>query len=491
VRARALLFLAITAFLSGCVKAPLAGVTPAERDAIAARMMVDIETLASDEFAGRKPGTPGGQRTVDYLTQRFAEVGLVSGTNDPGNPWRAPVDLTSVRLASSKIEFLVDGESVTLTDAEALAGTTRKRELIAEGEMIFVGYEAENVPTQSVMGKVVVMLADPSLNPERRILLESKQANAVLIVTDDPSIVSGIREDSSQSRIALTGEFDEIFFAIATQAAMARAFGEDRWKGWIAAAGQDGFEPIALDAKANIEANSERRDFVSHNILGRLPGTKPDTEAVMLVAHWDHLGLCRPQGAPDRICNGAVDNASGIALILELARRLEEAGPFERDIYVLATTAEESGLLGAQAFAANPPVPLGTIVAAFNFDTVALAPAGSPVGFVGEGRTALDELILEELQADGRGLGDREFADRYVQRQDAWALLQKGVPAVLLSSAFASEITAGPFFEGVYHSPDDEVGAIELGGAVDDLLLHERLVKRLARSSVAAAIEQP
>ncbi|MEM6585468.1 MAG: peptidase M28, partial [Pseudomonadota bacterium] len=132
--------------------------------------------------------------------------------------------------------------------------------------------------------------------------------------------------------------------------------------------------------------------------------------------------------------------------------------------------------------------PLDSVIAAFNFDTVALAPAGAPVGFVGEGRTPLDTIVLEEMLAEGRDLGDRAYAERFVQRQDAWALLQKGVPAVLLSSAFASQITSGPFFGGAYHSPDDEVGAIELGGAIDDLLLHEALVKRLA---IPSAHEEP
>ena len=231
-----------------------------------------------------------------------------------------------------------------------------------------------------------------------------------------------------------------------------------------------------------------RRAFTSYNVLGLLPGQVRGSGAVLLLAHWDHLGECGPEGAEDRICNGAVDNASGVALMLELARRLADAGPFERDIYVLATSAEESGLLGAHAFVASPPIPLDTIIAAFNFDSVALAPAGSPVGFVGEGRTQLDAVVLQQLLKEGRDLGNRDYAERYVQRQDAWALLQKGVPAVMLSSAFASEITAGPFFGGAYHSPDDEVGAIELGGAIDDLLLHEALVKRLAGTPASAAL---
>ena len=119
-------------------------------------------------------------------------------------------------------------------------------------------------------------------------------------------------------------------------------------------------------------------------------------------------------------------------------------------------------------------------MAAFNFDSVAIAPTGAPVGFIGEGRTDLDELVLQTMTEAGRSLGDRAYAARFLQRQDAWVLLQKGVPALVISSAFGSAIYSGPFFNGAYHSPDDEADAIELGGAIDDLLLHEELVGRLA-----------
>ena len=103
----------------------------------------------------------------------------------------------------------------------------------------------------------------------------------------------------------------------------------------------------------------------------------------------------------------------------------------------------------------------------------------------------ISRIVLEELLADGRDLGNRDYANSFLQRQDAWALLQKGVPAVLLSSAFASPITAGPFFDGVYHSPEDEAVGLELGGAIDDLLLHEALVKRLAVPSAAPGQNRP
>lgn len=479
-RASALFLLSLTALLAACAKAPLASVPRAEREAISARLMVDIETLASDDFAGRRPGTDGGRRTVAYLAQRMAEVGLVSGTNDPGNPWRAPVNLTRIRAAQSRVELLINGERIAFTPDEAIAVTTRQRTLIEEADMVFVGREAESVPRERVMGKVAVMLADSSLNPERRILLEDKQAAAVIVVTDLPEIVAGILADSGQEKIALTGEIEEVFAAVATRQGMARVLGEERWAKLIEDARRENFVATDLVAKASIEANSERGEFTSYNVLGRLPGTRPDTEAVLLLAHWDHLGLCAPPTAIDRICNGAVDNASGLAVMLELARRLEAAGPFERDIYVLATTAEEVGLLGAKAFVASPAVPLDSLVAAFNFDSVALAPAGSPVGFIGEGRTDLDEAVFETLIAAQRDLGNKDYAARFIQRLDSWVLLQKGVPAVMLSSAFGSEITSGPYFETRYHSPSDEADAVELGGAIDDLLLHEALVGRLA-----------
>ncbi|MEM6827535.1 MAG: M28 family peptidase [Pseudomonadota bacterium] len=472
--------LTLATLLAACAKAPLASVPIAEREAIAARMTQDIATLASDEFEGRKPGTPGGRRAVEYLVDRFESIGLTSGTNDPGNPWLAPVQLTSVRASRSDVELLVEGNRVTLREEEAVAVTTRQLELIAEVDMVFVGFEAQSVPTERVMGKAVVMLAGSSLNPERRILLEEKQAAAVIVVPPNAELVARVRRESGREKTALTGEIDEAFAVVATREGMARAFGTERWQALVKSALSEGFEPIDLPAKANIEARSERRDFTSHNVLGRLGGTNPDAKAVVLIAHWDHLGECGAPEAQDRICNGAVDNASGVALMLELSRRLAASGPFQHDVYVLATSAEEAGLLGARAFAKSPPVPLQDVIAAFNFDSVALAPAGAPVGFVGEGRTALDTFILETLIEAERDLGNREFAERFVQRQDAWALMQKGVPAVMLSSAFASEITAGPFLAGDYHSPSDEAEGIELGGAIDDLLLHEVLVSRLA-----------
>jgi Zn-dependent M28 family amino/carboxypeptidase len=167
--------------------------------------------------------------------------------------------------------------------------------------------------------------------------------------------------------------------------------------------------------------------------------------------------------------------------MLELARRLKAGKPLARDIYVLATSAEEDGLLGARAFVNATPLPLTSIVAAFNFDMVALAPQGSPLGFIGRGQNpALDAAILDVAARSGRTIGDQTLADSFVPRQDGWALVQQGVPAVLLSSTYGSREILRPFLETRYHRPSDDVASVELGGAIDDLLLHERLIRQLA-----------
>jgi aminopeptidase YwaD len=201
---------------------------------------------------------------------------------------------------------------------------------------------------------------------------------------------------------------------------------------------------------------------------------------VLLLAHWDHFGRCVPAPAPDQICNGAVDNASGLAMLTELARRLATGPRPERDVYFLATTAEEWGLLGAQAFAENPPVPLDTIVAAFNLDTVAVAPAGSPVAIVGKGLTPLDAGIAEVLKEQGRREGDEAIAQTYIRRQDGWALLQRDVPAVSVTSAFSVPAALDRYIAERYHQPSDGPVGIDYGGAADDLLLHVALVRYFA-----------
>ncbi len=480
-----ILFIVATALaLNACAKAPLATVSGPERELIASNLMRDITALASDEFGGRKPGTDGEDRTVVFLIEEMQAAGLVSGTNDPGSAWRAPVELVSTIAADSEISFGNVSNAVTLGPEQGAAFTTGFRLLIDGGEMVFVGREAESVAQDQIAGKVVVMLGEPGVSPGRRTKLFESGPAAIITVIEDGIAIANVNRVNAREMTFLASEEEKRLSAFVTQQVMADLLGAERWQMLRDSADSEGFIPFSLDPTVSIEAVSTRREFTSSNVLGLLPGAVPESGAVLLLAHWDHLGECGSQETGDLICNGAVDNASGIAVMLELARRLSAGGPHDRDIYVLATSSEELGLLGAKAFAAQPPIPLETVVAAFNFDTAAVAPAGSRVGFVGEGRTVLDELILEVMDASGRELGNREFAESFVRRQDGWALLEEGVPAVFLSTAFGSETVINPYLTSDYHRPSDDIENIELGGAIDDLLLHEELVRRVASTTL-------
>ena len=481
-RAATLFLIATSVALSACAKLPLATVPASERDAIAGRLMRDIETLSSDEFDGRKPGTDAEALTVDYITREMQAAGLVSGTNDPGSAWRAPVELVSSTPQQGTIT-LKDGRRIVTPAAEAGAVMTSGRRMLLEGgDMVFVGSEDESIVAEDIAGKVAVMLGERGVSPARRAILFESRPAAVLTVVNGPDEIEAVNRAFGRERVVLASEETNQLSAFVTHDVMSRLVGEDRWLALVGAAEDPNFVPIQLGATASFDAKSTHREFTSSNVIGMLPGTVRDSGAVLLLAHWDHLGECAPE-TPDPICNGAVDNASGVAVLLELGRRLAAEAPYDRDIYLMATTAEESGLLGAKAFAEAPPMPLDSIVAAFNFDTVAIAPAGTALGFVGEGRSALDSLVIETATEAGRQLGNKDFAESFVRRQDGWALLEKGVPAVFLSSAFASEIVLGPYLAEDYHRPTDQLGYIELGGAIDDLLLHQELVRRTASTA--------
>ena len=482
---RLLLSVLASVMLAACARVPLDSTGAGARDAMAERLRADITVLASDEFAGRKPGTPGETATLEYLEKRMGEVGLVSGTNDPGSYWRMPVDLVSVTPLTGSLTLEQGRKRVTVPESDAAVFTPRRRALATSGPgtgvpVVFVGFGDGSVLGDRLAGAVAVMLADPGRDSARRDALFAQRATAVVTVLPDAAAVAAMRSRSQRESLMLASEEQDTLAAYISNAALADMIGARRWARLKAEASAADFAPLELNLAVSIEASAERREFATYNLLGRIPGSDPAAGAVLLLAHWDHIGECGPASAADRICNGAADNASGLAAMIELAQRLNSTGPHGRDIYVLATTGEEAGLFGARAFAKAPPVPLTKIVAAFNFDMVAVAPQGSPVGFIGRGQTPLDGVILETLARHGRTLGDQELADSFLQRQDGWALLQRGVPVVLLSSTYGSRDILQPFLNTRYHRSSDEAVTVELGAAIDDVLLHEELIRLLA-----------
>jgi hypothetical protein len=232
--------------------------------------------------------------------------------------------------------------------------------------------------------------------------------------------------------------------------------------------------------RAFIDQMNKHGTFTAYNVVGKVPGHAPDGQAVVVMAHYDHLGLCAPEGAADRVCNGAVDNGSGVAAVIAVAERVARM-QLDRDVWFVATSAEEWGLLGAKAFADSPPVPLGRIIAGFNLDTIAIAPKGMPVAMVAAKGVKLETLVRGAAAAMGRAWDGDEEAANFLQRQDGWALAQRGVPMIMAGGSFSDLKRLNAYLATTYHSPSDELRAdTELGGAVDDANLHVELVRRAA-----------
>lgn len=243
--------------------------------------------------------------------------------------------------------------------------------------------------------------------------------------------------------------------------------------------GKAGLEPAAAPGRWYQPVNVG--GVWSQNVIGRIAGTDPAAGAVVVTAHWDHLGICRSEGAADRICNGAVDNASGVAELIELGRLLVAGPRMARTILLIATTGEERGLLGSKAFVRDPVVPLASIVAAINFDCVAVAPRDEPIGVIGRGKTVLDPLIDAVAREAGRAVDDDRGANGYLSRQDGWSFLKAGIPAVMAGSAFGDLGPLHRFMDKRYHRPSDQdASALELGGAAQDGAFLAAFVRALA-----------
>lgn len=442
-----------------------------------------IDILASDDFGGREPGTEGEAKTLRYIARQWFDIGLVSGTNLPANEWFAPVTLVERVPAGSAAQFSRRGRRLNIAADEALILTSGQRSLVRDAPVLFVGKGAAIPGRNELAGRVALILDGPDSNgtgsgARQSALLEAGAAG-VLTVLDGEHNLASVEARRKRSGYALAsdvlgGDLEGFITASAFDRALAGS--GLSLAGLQAEEARAGFAPRLLDFAVSLEATTRETTIHTHNLIGKIPGKRPAAGAVLFLAHWDHFGTCAEPPAEDLICNGAIDNASGIATLTEIARRLRRAPQPDRDIYFLATTGEELGLLGAHAFAENPPLPLTQIVAAFNIDSNALAPAGTPIGIVGEGMTPLDPQIAAVARQQKRKLHLGGAGNVYVRRQDGWALLQHDIPAVLVSTAYGDIARVERFFEGDYHRPSDGSGKnIELGGAADDVNFHVAL----------------
>ena len=474
--------------------APAASAAPPKADApvTEAQLAEHIRILAGDAFEGRAPGTEGEDRTIAYVVGEWAKAGLVP-VPDSTTPWLQPVPFVETQALSGSAKFKANGRDFAIGD-DGIILTGRDASVSLAGvPAVFVGYGVDGTGkvNADVAGKLAIMLFDNApfgdklpRYRERRQMLADAGASAVLVISTGAVPWPALRESlgSKYMRLASAKAGAPVSGFLSPEAgdALLKAAGQDGAALREAAKSPD-YKGAALPVTADFAAQSAVRPFASHNVIAKLPGAKPDGKAVLFLGHWDHLGICAPEGAADRVCNGAVDNASGIAVLIEVAKRLGKGARPDRDIYFLATTAEEKGLLGAHYFADHPVVPLSDITVALNVDTIAISPRGTPVATIGRGKPAYDAVVRDAATRLGRKLDDDGEADAFIQRQDGWALGAKGVTSLMVGGSFSDMKLLEAFLGSDYHRPADNFSdKIPLGGAAEDADLHVALGRAFA-----------
>ena len=458
-----------------------------------------IEILASDEYFGRKPGTEGENKTVNYIATKWAEAGLVAAAKPDG--WYAPVNLVERIPVKQTAAFFINNTKRKKTfhplPKHILLRGSEVESSLSNTPLVYVGLG--NGDPADLKGAVSGKLAIISLRSPKDAedFPDYRTRKAGLIEAGAIGIITVIKGKSRWRRSArryrkggttLKGglhhaQIEAIMTDVLLKKVLKKA-GMDARQIIADAEGTD-FEPILLPIEADISVDTVVREYISHNVVGKIAGSRPDKGAVLFLGHWDHFGECRAKNPEnpeqDRICNGAVDNASGISLLIEVAKRLVSSGKPDRDIYFLATTAEEKGLLGARAFVVDPAFALDRLVAVFNADTIALSPTGKKIAVVGRGETELDEDIEKIAKAEGREIDKNDDANAFLKRQDGYVFLENKIPAFMITSAFSDEERLTGYLKGRYHDVSDEAdGELILGGAAADANFHVALGRYFA-----------
>ena len=475
-----------------------------------------VQQLASDAFGGRGPGTAGEEKSVEYIKAQFARIGLQPGN---GGDWFQTVPMVETTAdESATLNLKVGGaEQVLKYGSDMVIGTRTGQAQVSvkDSQLVFIGYGVD-APEQKwndyagidVKGKTLVMLVnDPGFHAGDATLFDGKRmtyygrwtykfeeaarkgAAAALIVHDTEGASYGwdvVKNSWSGPQYDLPAKDDPAprvpaqgWITGDAATALFKAAGQDLAK-LRAAANKRDFKPVPLDATLSLDLKSTSVEKDSRNVIGLLPGSETPDEAIVYMAHWDHLGTHEGETG-DNIYNGAVDNATGVAAILELAEAFRKAkAPPKRSILFLAVTLEESGLLGSKYYVAHPVVPLDKTVAVVNLD--ALAPIGKARDIVvtGKGSSQLEDLLKAELDKQRRkAFGEENTAAGYYFRSDHFNFAKAGVPALYIDSGTdlleggkaAGEAAGKDYTDNRYHKPADQYDAAtwKLDGIVRDL----------------------
>ncbi|RCL39706.1 MAG: peptidase M28 [SAR86 cluster bacterium] len=465
------------------------------------RLRYWISTLASDEFEGRAPGTEGGQLTKNFISRTFQDLDL------------EPVDGNYLLDVPASEITLKDSSYLTMSfrgnDRKMIAGeevvfwTKQAREYrkIRDSEVVFVGYgivapeynwnDYEGI---DVKGKtVIILINDPGFATGKLRLFNGRSmtyygrwtykfeeaarqgaAAAIIVHEEEPaaypwSVVENSwqgpqldlqRDDLGADRVILEGwirdnSLDDIL-----------SFTGFNYESLKEIALEATFSPFLLRGLTlSSEIHNKVRYLLSHNVAAIKKGTDRADEYILFMAHWDHLGIMdATEPGEDSIANGAVDNATGIAAVLEFAKRFSEIDT-ERSIMFLALTLEESGLLGSEYFAKYPPINLDNIVAGFNYDAILPTGLTNDMVVVGYGASELEDLLEDELVKSGRYINPDPNPEKgYFYRSDHISFAKRGVPVLYADGGFdlvdggreIGFIIEEQYRLDAYHGVDDE-----------------------------------
>ncbi|MEO7524060.1 MAG: M20/M25/M40 family metallo-hydrolase, partial [Ferruginibacter sp.] len=426
-----------------------------------------VKILASDEFMGRKPFTQGETKTINYLRQEFIGAGLEPG-NDTSYFQEVPM-VNIVATADSTMHVHTATGDLILNgpdDYIIYADKTDTSLSFKNDEVVFAGYGVvapeynwNDYAGLDVRGKIVLVLVnDPGFNTQDTGLFKGREmtwygrwpykyaeaakqgAKGCLIIHSDlaatyPFKVVQNLWNSSRLRLDMRGKSEELCDIngwISSEATKRLLIATGNDSTLLAKADQPGFVAQSLNMQFSTNMHVSCEYNKSHNVIGKITGSKYPGEIIIYSAHWDHLGIGKPDERGDTIYNGAVDNATGVAGLLEIARAFKhlKSKP-ERTIVFLSVTAEEQGLWGSDFYAQNPVYPIDKTVANLNMDMLNTWGKTNDIGMVGEGQNELEDYLKEEAAKENRTVthdATPETGSYY--RSDHFNFAKVGIPSL-------------------------------------------------------------
>jgi Zn-dependent M28 family amino/carboxypeptidase len=493
-----------------------------------AAILQHTKALSADDFEGRAPGTPGEEKTVNYLTAELQKLGLKPGNSD--GTYIQKVPLVGITGAEAKPLVIAGDRSRTILkwkdDVVAWTKHVADGASIDGSDMVFVGYGVvapeynwDDFKDIDLKGKTMVVLVnDPQVpDPNDPSKLDARMFNGsamtyygrwtykyeeaarrgaagVFIVHEEGpagypyGVVQGflgerfdlVTPDKNMGRASIEG-----WFSLGAARRVLKMAGQDFDALKKLATTRD-FKPVPLGLKASMALRNTNRTIESRNVLAKVEGSDPvlKNEYVVYTAHWDHLGVGDPDAdnKADKIYNGALDNASGVASLLEMARAFTQVTPApKRSILFLLVTAEEQGLLGSEYYAVTPVYPLTKTLANINVDGVNQWGRTKDITVVGIGASDLDDYLRDAAAEQSRTLRpDPEPEKGFYYRSDHFNFAKQGVPALYTDTgvefigkpAEYSQQKRDEYNKKDYHQPSDEVKADwDLSGAAEDTAL--------------------